>query len=173
MKTTNLIFLFFISLFSYGQTKQETVAWLNSKLSQNRPVEFDQHNNLFETQITKINTDVSFIVKSSKLKSQTEFERLIVGKGFLKDADMRGVTIELSTGGKYLYLILTCSNAECFRQMNISRKINNENGPVENSYDKSSICIGVFSSSEKDLAERCKKAVIHLISLFGGSKEPF
>lgn len=165
MKRQILLLLLICNLSVYGQTKKETIDWLNSKF-ETSPImmsDFEQY-----TRFLKINQDGSFSIQSYNyspkvlLPNSENYRWKTLFSGNFKDLSPNSVRTTTIKGKIFFYA--TCSSGKCITQQ--------DQGPKEfNSYLSSEVLLGI--TSDTDLEARCKKAFIHLITLCGGKKEAF
>ncbi len=153
----------------FGQTKKETVDWLNSKFPGNLYI----YGTVFkETQVMKINTDGTFEIVANIHKQPIEGYPVIETKtrisGNLKDFSLSSVKKEEADGAPKLFFIaLTCLNSK--NCVTIS-----QTGKPGPEYSKKGVAFGAFMKNEEEnISERLVKAFKHLITLSGGKKESF
>lgn len=165
MKRQILLLLLVCNIASYGQTKKETIDWLNSKFETSPIVmsEVQQY-----TRFLKIKDDGSFSIQSYNYSPKTllpdtqNYRWKTLFTGNFKDLSPNSVRTSTIKGNVFFYA--TCSSGKCITQQ--------DQGPDEfNTYTASEVLIGI--TSDASLEARCKKAFIHLITLCGGKKEPF
>lgn len=150
---------------AYGQTKKETIDWLNSKF-EGSPIivtDIDQY-----TSFLKINQDGSFSIQSYNYSpsvfppNSKNYRWKTLFTGHFKNLSPTSITTKVVD--EKLFIYATCSNGKCITQKN--------QGPNNfNSYQSSEVLLAI--TSDITLEARCKKAFIHLITLFGGKKEVF
>lgn len=169
MKSLFFIFLLINCIHAIGQTKQETIDWLNNKfnsspflerkLSDGRLVET-------ETRHLKINNDGSFEIYCKTWLSKSSVignpDYTFTVRGNFKDLSPNSVATRVT--GTNLFIDVSCSSGDCLKQRNDDNKV----------YMVSQTLIGLKDiTSDRSLIERCKKAFIHLIKLCGGKNEIF
>lgn len=165
MKKELLFVTFLFSLTALGQTKKETIDWLNSKF-ENCPIITSEVGSM--ARFLKINPDGSFSVQdydySPKVLLPTleNYRYKTLFTGHFKDLAPNSVTTKTIKGNIYFYA--SCSSGKCITQQNQGRD-------DFSTYQTPSILLGI--TSEPSLEERCKKAFVHLITLCGGKKEAF
>lgn len=149
-----------------GQTKSETIDWINSK-SPNNPILFGSF--IKESQKFRINSDASFLItaniyetpidpKSPKVETTTTI------KGDFKNLNPSAVKIRKE--GNLIFIDVKCnSNKGCLQ---VEQK-----GRSGVDYDNSGVAFGPYYNNEENLPERLKKAFMQLIVLSGGRKEAY
>ena len=153
-------FLFFNSI-SIAQTKTETIKWLNSKMPTKATMFPDSFGNLEGTSIKILSTGDFTRDRDTHLANGQILN--MTWKGNFKDLNPE--LIEITKVNSQFFIEISCSN--CIKAENKT------NGISELKYSVSKALFGPFLSSEANLDERLKKALKHLIVLFGGQKEPF
>lgn len=148
------------SLFFSAQSKQETITWLNNKLGPS-PIILNGGEQM--SKMLKINQNGSFTV------TQTNEFRLIPSSnstsffsGNFQSLSPNSVKINNHDG--YYYLYAACSSGKCITQDSRYR-----DGTER--FNSNDVILGIVESDE--LAQRCKKAIMHLITLSKGKKEAF
>jgi hypothetical protein len=164
MKSQILLLILFCNLASYGQTKKETIDWLNSKF-ETSPImvsEIQQY-----TRFLKIKQDGSFTILENNyspkvlLPDTTNYRWKTLFTGNFKDLSPNSVRTETIKGKVFFYA--SCRSGKCITQK--------DQGPDYDTFTNSEVTLGI--TSDASLEARCKKAFIHLITLCGGKKEPF
>ena len=165
MKNFVLVFGIILNLSAYGQTKKETIDWLNTKF-ENSPVAINKIDQF--TRFLTIKPDGSYSIQSYSyflnvvLPDMQNYARKTLFSGHFKNLDPNSVRTEKIGGNIYFYA--TCSSGKCITQQN--------QGP--NSFDSYMHTEVLLSfTSDTNLEDRCKKAFTHLIKLCGGKKEAF
>jgi hypothetical protein len=155
-----------VSIAGLGQTKSETIDWINAK-SPNNPILFGSI--IKESQKFKINPDASFFVtaiiyelpidpKSPKAETTTTL------KGDFKNLNPSAVRIRKE--GNLIFIDVKCnSNKGCLQV--------DQKGRSGVDYDNSGVAFGPYYDNEENLPERLKKAFTQLIILCGGKKEAY
>jgi hypothetical protein len=149
---------------AYGQTKKETIDWLNSKFETSPIImsEVQQY-----TRFLKIKDDGSFSIMSYNyspkvlLPDTTNYRWKTLFTGHFKDLSPNSVRTETIKDKVFFYA--SCSNGKCITQK--------DQGPDYDTFTNSEVTLAI--TSDASLEARCKKAFIHLITLCGGKKEPF
>jgi len=150
---------------AYGQTKKETIDWLNSKFEMSPIVmsETEQY-----TRFLKIKQDGSFSIQSYNysprvlLPDLENYRWKTLFTGHFKDLSFNSVKTTIRNGKVFFYA--SCSSGKCIIQQNQGRD-------DFSTYSAPEVLLGI--TSDTDLEERCKKAFVHLIKLCGGKKEAF
>jgi len=148
----------------FGQTKKETIDWLNTKF-QSSPIISDEIEQY--TRFLKINQDGSFTILvynySPKilLLDTSNYRWKTIFTGNFKDLSPNSIRTETIKGK--IFFFASCSYGNCITQ--------NDIGPDYNIFKNPNVLLAV--TSDASLEPRCKKALIHLVNLFGGKKEPF
>ncbi len=165
MKKLFLLPLFFSCFFSYGQTKKETIDWLNSKFEYSPIVVSEIEKYTMEFRISQ---DGSFSIQyynySPKvfLPDTDNYRRKVMFTGHFKDLSPNSIRTSKKDGKIFFYA--SCTNSRCITQQN--------QGPNDFSvYYAREVELAV--TSDVGLEERCKKAFQHLIKLCGGKNEVF
>lgn len=161
-KATFIILIICNSVF--GQTKQDTIDWLNDKFKDG-PYMIGPLGR--EARFLKIFNDGSFEIKceswnkNASIVSSPNYTYKI--KGNFKDLSTNGVVTRI-TNQNQLLIQVNCAKGECLTQIN-------DDGTV---YKSDRTLIGVTDISfDKTMEKRGKSAFIHLITLCGGKKEAF
>jgi hypothetical protein len=160
-----LLFLVFLSNVLFGQTKKETIDWLNLKLEGCPTISMSYCKN---KRYLKIEYDGTFSIESydfsiyEQYLNSNNYKSKVVFSGNFKELSPNSVRTKIIQDNLFIYA--TCSNGKCVTQTNL--------GPDEYYSIKSAeVLLGVTSNVELEF--RCKKAFIHLINLCGGKNEPF
>jgi hypothetical protein len=185
MKIIPFICTFIISINSFGQTKQETIDWLNNKFSSDQFLIYSSDITSFSRHL-KINNDGSFLIteyEKSNYANGTVKKYVTTYSGHFKDLSASsfekkkitnyGKVSFASTNNTFLYL--TCNGDKSIRQTNYKEgTIPSENFVTAVLTNSKTILIAVIpESADQSLIERSKKAFLHLINLCGGKKEVF
>lgn len=165
MRGQLLLLILLFSFSAFGQTKKETIDWLNSKF-ESSPIassEFEQY-----TRFLKINNDGSFSIQNYNYSPKVLLPNLenyrwkSLFTGHFKNLSPNSIRTEKIKGNLYIYA--TCSSGKCITQQN--------QGPDNfNSYTTSEVLLAF--TSDTSLEARVKKAFTHLIKLCGGKSEAF
>lgn len=161
-----LVFYSFITSVAIGQSKTETIDWLNSKAPVN-PILFGS---IFkESQKFRINADGSFeitaiIYESPINPNQPKAETTTKLKGHFKDFNSN--SIKIRTENKLIYVDIKCFNNKNCIQIS-------QTGKSGIDYEKTGVTFGPYYNNEDNLPERLKKAFTQLIVICGGKKEAF
>ena len=149
----------------YGQTKKETIDWLNIKF-QNSPIASNDNEQLIR--FLKISQDGNFTIQSYTyypeilLPDFKNYNRKVIVTGNFRDLSPNSVITKVIDGMVFFYA--SCSKANCITMRN--------QGPDSfNAYTSSEVLLCI--TNESHLEARGKKAFMHLIMLCGGKKEPF
>jgi hypothetical protein len=172
------ILFILISLFvfseTYTQTLNETIDWINSTLGDYRPLFYDNLLKRYESTILEVKVDGSFEVNSNKYK--TVFPEVLDGvvtfKGNLKNMSLNGLDIEQLNDGSYILLVKCYNNNRCVSQINYS-VIKNKKNEIKFVADNYIVTLAHFDDKELELAQRSKKAIMHLMKLLGAKNEAF
>lgn len=164
MKGIILTTFLLINLAAFGQTKKETIDWLNEKFYTS-PIVTDNFGSM--TRFLKIKSDGSFEVTSYDYSPDVllpdlenyRFKKLI--SGHFKNLSLN--SIHTMRKGKNVYFYASCTSGKCITQQNKGR---DDFGTFYNS----EVLLGI---SDPELETRIKKAFTHLIKLCGGKKEAF
>jgi hypothetical protein len=143
-----------------AQTKQETIQWLNDKL-QSSPIRLQ--GNMQTVMFFTANNDGTF---TTKLREEAKLMNYISETSFKGNLSMlspNSVVIK-QFGDKY-YIKANCRSGKC-----ISQNSQYSDGHTT-AFKSNDITFCMLEDSS--LAERTKKALIHLIKLYGGKKEAF
>ena len=148
----------------YGQTKKETIDWLNLKFETSPIImsEIQQY-----TWFLKIKQDGSFTILEYNyspkvlLPDSQNFRWKTLFSGYFKDLSPNSIRTETINGKVFFYA--SCSSGKCITQQ--------DQGPDYKTFTNSEVTLGI--TSDASLEARCKKAFIHLITLYGGKKEVF
>lgn len=159
---SSLLFLVFFN-FSYSQTKEETISWLNEKFKS--PQQYEEA--LWTSSRTfEISYDGNFIV--------TQYSNYSTGRAKTTyRGNFKNLALNSTTATKvksYFYIIAECyNNNACITQTSYK-----PDGSLEATYSSSRIFfIPVNQREVGNLEERAPKAFNHLIKIFGGKKEVF
>ena len=165
MKRQILLLTLLFNLTAYGQTKKETIDWLNSKF-ETSPIAISGFEQF--CRFLRIKEDGSFSIESYDyspkvfLPDKYNYKKKMLVTGHFKNLSPN--SIRTSTIDGIVYFYATCSNGKCIIQQN--------QGPDEfGSYTLSEVLLGI--TYDINLEARCKKAFLHLITLCGGKKEAF
>jgi len=185
MKIVTVLFCLFLSLNSFGQTKQETIDWLNDKFGGSQTSIYTS-DVISYARILKIKDDGSFLItqfetwhnNNGTVSNYTstfsgQFKNLTSNSFRFKKYENKGKVSFSSTSNTFLYL--TCKSGIFIKQIDYKEGTKPDQNQIENiSSNVNEICIGIIpSSADQSLIERSKKAFIHLITLCGGKKEAF
>jgi hypothetical protein len=163
-----LMFTFLtLNIASYAQGKLETVNWINSKLSNGEIVRKDKIQSLAVN--LKIFPDGRFkttiftwLLKPNYAPNFKNYSRKTIFNGNFKNLSPNSVRVEKTE--KVLYLYASCSGKNFIMQQ-YDENTNDEG------FRHSDVLLGAFTNDSME--PRFKKAIIHLIKLFGGKSEPF
>src|SRR5215203_3193932 len=120
MKRQILLLMLFCNLAAYGQTKKETIDWLNTKF-QGSPImisEIEQY-----TRFLKINQDGSFSILEYNyspkilLPDTSNYRWKTVFTGNFKDLSPNSIRTETIKGK--IFIFASCSNGSCITQKDI------------------------------------------------------
>lgn len=143
-----------------AQSKQETINWLNEKLSSS-PYIYDGNSSY--SKFLEISRDGKFTVtQPTKFQYSPSQNHTSIFYGSFSKLSFSSIKIK-NINGNY-YLLATCSSGKCITQIS-------EYNDGKETFNSNDVVLGI--TSEYELAERCKKAIIHLIKLIGGKKEAF
>jgi hypothetical protein len=163
IKITLFISIVLLGIISYGQTKQETIDWLNDQFSESYTymragAECGDFLHFNYDGTFKMTVECKYTI-DPKLHN-TSFGPFIEANGNLKNFSPNAIVID-NDGGWLIYI--PCNKNNCYSIQEIrqgvgtlySNKLVSPVIPVE------------------DLANRICKAINHLIILCGGKKQPF
>jgi hypothetical protein len=164
MKRQIIFFFLAFNFTSYGQTKKETIDWLNTKFEASPIVmnDYEQY-----TWFLEIKQDGSFTIQEFNyspkvlLPDTTNYRWKTIFTGNFKDLSPNSIRTETISGKVFFYA--SCSNGKCITQQ--------DQGVDYKTFKNSDVTLGI--ASDANLEARCKKAFIHLITLCGGRKEAF
>lgn len=143
-----------------AQSKQKTISWLNEKLSSS-PYIYNGSSSY--SKFLEISSDGKFTVtQPNKFQYSPSQDHTSVFYGSISKLSFSSIKIKNINWNYYLFA--TCRSGKCITQ------ISNYNDGKE-TFTSNDVVLGI--TSEYELAERCKKAIIHLIKLLGGKKEAF
>lgn len=164
------LFLLLLPLFAsnkgQGQTKSETIDWINSKAPAN-PILFGS---IFkESQKFRINADGGFeitaiIYETPINQNQPKAETTTILKGHFKNFST--TSIKIRSENKLIYVELKCfNNSDCIQV--------SQTGKSGIDYENTGVTFGPYYNNEDNLPARLKKAFTQLIVICGGKKEVF
>ncbi len=143
-----------------AQSKQETINWLNDKLSTSPYI---ISGNSSYAKHLKINNDGNFTVtQPNEFFYIPSLNHEVIFSGNFKKLSPNSVKINVHNGNYYLYA--SCSSGNCITQVS-------KYPDSTETFTTNDVILGI--TYEYELAERCKKAIIHLIKLSGGKNEAF
>ncbi|GLU55115.1 hypothetical protein [Dyadobacter frigoris] len=164
MKLKLLIILTIASFSAFGQTRKETIDWLNSKFESSPII----RNSIQQsTRFLKIEDTGNFSVQeflyatNVALPTSRNYNGKTLYTGNFKDLSPNSVRSSRVYGE--IFIFASCTTGKCVNQQ--------DQGPDFDVYKVSEVAIGVIS--DPSLEARCKKAFIHLITISGGKKEAF
>lgn len=166
MKLTLTIILILISTISFGQTKKETIEWINSKVPENAFI-FGKY--FKQSRKLEIYPDGTFTLTVKYYESplnefKPKVETISIAKGNFKNFNPSSV--QVSYEKSLIFISINCYN-------NTSCLTNSQSGRSGIDLSTTGITFGAFDNDEDDIADRLKKAFKHLITLSGGKKEAF
>ena len=185
MKIITVLFSLVFSFNSFGQTKQETIDWLNDKFGGSQTSIYTSDVISF-ARILKIKDDGSFLITQYETWHNNNgtvshytttfsghFKNFTSNSFSFKKYENKGKISFSSTSNTFLYL--TCKSGIFIKQIDYKEGTKPDQNQIQSiTSNLNEVCIGIIpSSADQSLINRSKKALIHLITLCGGKTEAF
>lgn len=150
----------FLAVAFKSQTKQETINWLNDKLSSSPIV--PQGNSNYSKFLKIDNSGHFTVTQTTEYSFSQSLNSTSTFSGNFSKLSPSSIKIKNNNGNYSIWA--SCSTGKCITQQS-------QYSDGKESFTSNEVVLGM--TEDYALAERCKKAIVHLINLSGGKKETF